>query len=270
MFTREADCTLKTNGGLGLLWHSEPLAGDYSLQLDWKLTKDDNGGVFVGFPNPETTPRYDGDAPNPAGDPWVAVDRGYEIQIDATDADDRTTGAIYTFKGADKAARDEALNGLNEWNHYEIRVEGKRIRVYLNDVLVNDFTSPESETRRLTWPSHIGLQNHGGGENVFYRDVQVMDLADPENVASDVTVTAPEELETGAKGDVVVEVGSAAEAAPTGEVVLSVDGTDLPAVELEDGKATFEVGRSPRRGPWSWWLSTPATWPPTRARAVRS
>ena len=69
-----------------------------------------------------------------------------------------------------------------------------------------------------------------------------MDLADPENVASDVTVTAPEELETGAKGDVVVEVGSAAEAAPTGEVVLSVDGTDLPAVELEDGKATFEVG----------------------------
>ena len=109
-------------------------------------------------------------------------------------------------------------------------------------MLVNDFTSPESETSRLTWPSYIGLQNHGGGENVFYRDVQVMDLADPENVASDVTVTAPEELETGAKGDVVVEVGSAAEAAPTGEVVLSVDGTDLPAVELEDGKATFEVG----------------------------
>ena len=227
LFTREADCTLKTNGGMGLLWHSEPLEGDYSLQLDWKLTKDDNGGVFVGFPNP-------------GNDPWVAVNQGYEIQIDATDAPDRTTGAIYTFQGADMPPATRRSTRSTQWNHYEIRVEGKRIRVYLNDVLVNDFTS--TDRHRLTWPSYFGLQNHGGGENVFYRDVQVMDLADPENVASDVTVTAPEELETGAKGDVVVEVGSAAEAAPTGEVVLSVDGTDLPAVELEDGRATFEVG----------------------------
>ncbi|MCP3422926.1 family 16 glycoside hydrolase [Nocardioides pinisoli] len=242
VFTREADCTLKTNGGLGLLWHSEPLEGDYSLQLDWKLVKDDNGGVFVGFPNPETTPRYDGDPANPAGDPWVAVDRGYEIQIDATDDPDSTTGAVYNFQSADLPARDAALNPVGEWNHYEIKVEGKRIRIYLNDELVNDFTSPETETKRLTWPSYIGLQNHGGGESVFYRDVQVMDLADPENVPAEVTVTAPEEVETGKKAEVVVEVDSAAEAAPTGEVVLSVDGTELPAVELEDGKATFEVG----------------------------
>ena len=41
-------------------------------------------------------------------------------------------------------------------------------------------------------------------------------------------VTAPEELETGEKAHVVVEVGSIVEEAPTGEVVLSVDGTDLP------------------------------------------
>jgi hypothetical protein len=121
-------------------------------------------------------------------------------------------------------------------------VEDKRIRVFLNDVLVNDFTSPASEAGRLTWPSYFGLQNHGGGENVFYRDVQVMELADPENVAAEVTVTAPEQLETGETADVVVEIGSAAEAAPTGEVVLSVDGTELPAVQLEDGRATVEVG----------------------------
>jgi hypothetical protein len=229
LFTREADCTLMTHGGLGLLWHSEPLEGDYSLQLDWKLTKDDNGGVFVGFPNPGT-------------DPWVAVDNGYEIQIDATDDPDSTTGAVYNFQSADLEARDAALNPVGEWNHYEIRVEGKRIRIYLNDELVNDFTSPESEENRLTWPSFIGLQNHGGGENVFYRDVQVKDLADPENVPAEVVVTAPEEVETGETAEVVVEVGSAAEVAPTGEVVLSVDGTELLAAELEDGTATFEVG----------------------------
>ncbi|MBC2932848.1 family 16 glycoside hydrolase [Nocardioides sp. zg-1228] len=228
LFTREADCSLKTNGGMGLLWHSEPLEGDYSLQLDWKLTKDDNGGVFVGFPDP-------------GNDPWVAVDNGYEIQIDASDLPDRTTGAVYTFQGAN-AQRDSALKGLNEWNHYEIRVEGKRIRVYLNDVLVNDFTSPEAEDNRLTWPSYFGLQNHGGGENVFYRDVQVKELADPENVPSTVTVTAPAQVETGAKARVEVAVTSAAPEAPTGEVVLSVNGSDLPPAQLKEGKATIEVG----------------------------
>ncbi|SEB54086.1 Carbohydrate binding module (family 6) [Nocardioides exalbidus] len=228
-FTREADCTLMTNGGLGLLWHSEPLEDDYSLQLDWKLVKDDNAGVFVGFPDP-------GD------DPWVGVDQGYEIQIDATDLPDRTTGAIYTFQGADQAARDAALHPVGQWNHYEIRVEGKRIRVYLNDTLVNDFTSPAAEAGRLTWPSYFGLQNHGNGENVYFRDVQLMELDDPEDVPATVTVTAPAEVETGKTATVEVEVTSQAQSTPTGEVTLTVDGEALAPVDLEDGTATFEVG----------------------------
>jgi hypothetical protein len=37
-------------------------------------------------------------------------------------------------------------------------------------------------------------------------------------------------------------VTSAAQETPSGQVVLSVDGTDLPAATLKGGKATFEVG----------------------------
>jgi hypothetical protein len=225
-FVQQEDCTILSTGGMGLLSYKDEFNA-YSLKLDWKMAGDDNSGIFVGYPDP-------------GNDPWVAVNQGYEIQIDASDDADSTTGAVYNFQSADLDARDEALNPVGEWNHYEIRVEGKRIRIYLNDELVNDFTS--TDDNRLKWPSYIGLQNHGGGENVFYRDVQVKELADPENVPAEVTVTAPEQVETGKTAEVVVEVGSAAEAAPTGEVVLSVDGTDLPAVELEDGKATFEVG----------------------------
>src|SRR3712207_7831141 len=55
------------------------------FRSDWKMEGDDNSGVFVGFPDPGT-------------DPWVAVNRGYEIQIDATDDPDSTTGAIYNFR----------------------------------------------------------------------------------------------------------------------------------------------------------------------------
>lgn len=174
-FGRQDDCSIRTEGGMGLLWYTEQEFDDYSLKLDWKLVKDDNAGVFVGFPNP-------GD------DPWVAVNEGYEIQIDATDEDDRTTGAIYTFQGADLEARDAALNPVGQWNAYEIRVEGDRIRIYLNEVLVNDFTS--TDPARDLSSGFIGLQNHGGGETVSFRNVRIMDLAAPEQFSMEVSAQA--------------------------------------------------------------------------------
>ena len=159
-FTLEADCTIKSTGGMGLLSFNEEFNA-YSLKLDWKVAGDDNSGVFVGYPDP-------GD------DPWVAVNQGYEIQIDATDADDRTTGAIYTFQSADLPARDEALNPPGEWNSYEIVVQGQTIKVYLNDVLINDFVSTDPN-RDLT-QGFVGIQNHGDGDDVSFRDIQIMEL----------------------------------------------------------------------------------------------
>ncbi|MBD5784808.1 DUF1080 domain-containing protein [Cellulosimicrobium terreum] len=161
-FGRQDDCSIRGEGGMGLLWYQEELGDSYSLKLDWKLVKDDNGGVFVGFPNP-------------GNDPWVAVNKGYELQIDATDADDRTTGAVYTFQGADLEAVDAALNPVGQWNAYDIRVEGDRIRIYLNDTLVNDFTS--TDPARLV-NSFVGIQNHGGGEAVSYRNIRAKALTD--------------------------------------------------------------------------------------------
>lgn len=159
-FGRQSDCTIRGSGGMGLLWHSTEL-NEYSLKFDWKLNKDDNGGVFVGFPNP-------------GNDPWVAVNQGYEIQIDATDEADRTTGAIYTFQGADPDAVERALKPVGSWNSYEIRVVGQTIKVLLNGVLVNDFVS--TDPARDLSQGFIGLQNHGQGEAVGYRDVRVKDL----------------------------------------------------------------------------------------------
>ncbi|OEU99660.1 MULTISPECIES: ThuA domain-containing protein [Streptomyces] len=159
-FEESADGTLTTRGGMGLLWYAARSYGSYSLKLDWRMASadgDDNSGVFVGFPASD--------------DPWSAVDRGYEIQIDATDADDRTTGAVYGFQSADLAARDAALNPPGEWNTYEIRVEGERLRVLLNGVLINDFTNTDP-ARSLT-DGYVGLQNHGEGDEVAFRDVRI-------------------------------------------------------------------------------------------------
>jgi glucose/arabinose dehydrogenase/PKD repeat protein/type 1 glutamine amidotransferase len=167
-----AGCELMSYGGLGMYWYKNQSFRDYSLKLDWKMAGDDNSGVFVGFPDPN-------------GDPWSAVDKGREIQIDATDTPDATTGAVYHAQAADIAKRDAALRPPGEWNSYEIVVQGKRIRVYLNDVLINDWT--ETDPARLAQPSYIGLQNHGNGDEVFFRNVRIKEVTPPSITVAGVT-----------------------------------------------------------------------------------
>ncbi|MEU3509813.1 ThuA domain-containing protein [Streptomyces longwoodensis] len=153
-----ADGTLTSHGGLGMLWYSaREFSGDYSVKLDWKATGDDNSGVFLGFPASD--------------DPWSAVNNGYEVQIDATDAPERTTGAVYGFQSADLAARDASLNPPGEWNTYELRVTGERLEVFLNGRKINDFTN--TDPARSLAQGHIGIQNHGDGDEVSFRNVRI-------------------------------------------------------------------------------------------------
>ncbi|MCQ4196622.1 ThuA domain-containing protein [Streptomyces parvulus] len=153
-----ADSTLTSEGGMGMLWYSaQEFTGDYSLKLDWRAAGDDNSGVFLGFPASD--------------DPWTAVNNGYEIQIDATDSPDRTTGSVYGFRSADIAARDAALNPPGEWNTYELRVAGERLEIFLNGRKINDFTN--TDPARSLRQGHIGLQNHGAGDEVSFRNIRI-------------------------------------------------------------------------------------------------
>ncbi|MFG1678102.1 ThuA domain-containing protein [Micromonospora sp. NPDC049282] len=167
------DATLTSVGGMGLYWYGAKQFTNYSLKLDWRLAGDDNSGVFVGFP--------------PSSDPNSAVANGYEVQIDPTDSADRTTGAIYGFKSADLAARDAALNPPGEWNTYEILVEGERLQVLLNGVRVNDFTNTDP-VRSLA--GHVGIQNHGTGDDVSFRNIRIKELGGTPPPTGNTTVPA--------------------------------------------------------------------------------
>lgn len=160
-FITQADCTMRSVGGLGFISHPEVLT-DYVLKLDWKFGGDDNSGVHIGLPDPE------GDA--------GSRNRAFEVQLDATDSPELTTGAIYGFQGADIEARDEALNPPGQWNSYEIVVEDLNVKVYLNGVLINDFDSEGADPARDLSSGRIGLQNHHTGSDVWFRDIQVRDL----------------------------------------------------------------------------------------------
>lgn len=103
---------------------------------------------------------------------------GYEAQVNATHADQRKTGGLYGI--ADVLDRPAALD--DQWFEYRIRVEGKRIRVWIDGKLTTDFTEPEGwkppagmEGRRLGVGT-FALQAHDPGCRVEYRDLRVTRL----------------------------------------------------------------------------------------------
>ena len=124
---------------------------------------DDNSGVFVGFPD------------TGANTDQTSISQGEEIQIDPTDNPAQTTGAIYLEQAADAAARDAALKPAGQWNAYEIIVRNDRIVVYLNGVKINEWLDDDPNVDLAT--GHIGLQMHGAGDDVFFRNVRVKALA---------------------------------------------------------------------------------------------
>ncbi len=151
-----ADGTLTSFGGMGLLWYPVRTFSNYSLKVDWMMPGDDNGGVFIGFPDP-------------LGDPWGPVNAAHEIQIDATDADpSRTTGSVYSFQAPNTTARAAALNPPGQWNTYEIGVHGQRVEIWLNGIKINDYMS----TRNIS-NGYIGVQNDGAGADINYRNIRI-------------------------------------------------------------------------------------------------
>ena len=162
---------LESVDGIGLLWYAAEEFGDFVLRVDWRASDiTDNSGVFIRFPALGS-----GD---PANDWKLAVDKGYEIQIDdrGYNPDTNTfgepmhqTGAIYGIA----AASHVASRPVGEWNTFEIEARGQEIRVKLNGALVSQLTGDGSRPAR----GHIGLQNHHAGSRVQFRNIQVEPLS---------------------------------------------------------------------------------------------
>ena len=185
-------------GGLGLLAFPKGF-NDFELRLQFFLDGvDNNSGVFVRFRNPlKPVPRRDGSGISDIYQdlPFVAVDTGFEIQIDelalgnqdkgeSDGMDKKRTGAIYdipttpgwiqqAFTGRNRQAK------LNAWNDYSIQVRksagGDIYTVNLNGELTTTYTNkdnyrgkPFSADPDSGW---IGLQSHTG--RVGFRNIRI-------------------------------------------------------------------------------------------------
>jgi choline dehydrogenase-like flavoprotein len=154
---------------LGLFWYAEPMPPDFVLKLEWlRFLHEDNSGVFVRFPHPDSK-GYNNTA-------WVGVHFGFEVQIDELGAPDglgiHRTGAIYNEPS--QTLTLQPANPADQWNEFEIRVQGQTYTVFLNGVQVTTFTNTDPN-RGLpstpSAPSFIGLQTYPGSR-MAYRNIR--------------------------------------------------------------------------------------------------
>ncbi len=191
-FGIQPDGTLRSAGGLGMLWHTKEL-GDFSLKLQFRDvapgTTRANSGVFVRFPDPRTPvaqrPECGRTGSAATSQAWVAIYCGHEIQIyDGETGEPQKTGSVYNFDPQPlSAARPTAKN---VWNDYEIRAVGQRYTIIRNGVVINEFdNTPGKQSSRAGDPptdlrqflrGHIGLQNHGDADVMDFRNIRVRAL----------------------------------------------------------------------------------------------
>jgi hypothetical protein len=107
-------------------------------------------------------------------------DPAHEMTGYQADLGDKYWGSLYDESRRNKtlAKPDDSLVAQllkpGDWNDYEIRAEGRRIRLFLNGRQTVDYTEPD-ET--IPQSGLIGLQVHGGGKaRVSYRDITIENL----------------------------------------------------------------------------------------------
>jgi hypothetical protein len=161
---------LVTYGGMGLLWYTKEKPGDCQIRVGFQLTgADDNSGVFIRIPEPPK-------------DPWVGVNKGYEVQIDNRGDEYHRTGCFYSLTKAQHIVSPR----VGEWATMVITLDGKHTKVEVNGELVTDYTEGQPVPEKKIWYEpdrgmrpefgYIGLQNHGDEARVHFKEVSVRPL----------------------------------------------------------------------------------------------
>jgi hypothetical protein len=118
---------------------------NFELKLDVKTFPKGNSGVYF-----HTVFQQTG---------WPL--KGYEVQVNNSHKDPRRT------------AKD------NEWFALRVKVEGKRVRTWVNDRLITDYTEEENPVRegsykgRLIDSGTIALQGHDPESQIHYRNIRI-------------------------------------------------------------------------------------------------
>jgi hypothetical protein len=159
---------LRTVGGMGLLWYTGEKFGNALIRVVYRVPESgSNSGVFIRIPEQPT-------------EPWMPVNKGYEVQIDDAADEWHRTGVLYSF------TKTLAQPKIEEWNTMVIHIQDDRTVVTVNGTTVTDYKEgapvPEKKAKyepdrgKRAASGYIGLQNHGDKDTVYFKEVSVAKL----------------------------------------------------------------------------------------------
>ena len=140
-FSRRAWLCFAAGASAGL--NGQSLFNEFTLELDFRISKGGNSGVFIRQPLRPFSASGD-------GRPGQRPDDGVEIRIDYNDPKN-LTGSVYNLQKATPVP-----GGEERWNRFRIECSGSRVKMLLGGEWVNDYGALKSPK------GAIGLQIHGG------------------------------------------------------------------------------------------------------------
>ncbi len=168
------DGALKTIPGHGVDLISEDVYKNFELELEWKIPKGGNSGIFY-FATEEGKHIYES-APEMQVLDNIAHKDGLR--------DVTTAGSLYDLIAPIK----NVVKTVGEFNQVRIKVEDNHVEHWLNGIKILEYEYQSEHMKALiakskfkTMPlfakasaGHIGLQHHG--EEVWYRNVRIRKL----------------------------------------------------------------------------------------------
>ena len=140
--------------------------GDFVLDLEFKIAKGGNSGVFLRV-----------------GDPKSPVDTGFEVQILDTHGlehpGNHDCGGVI---GAAAPSKNMA-KPAGEWNRYVITCQGNRLEVKLNGESIINLELDKSAIKDRPAEGYIGFQDEA--KQVWYRNVRIKELSAPAEDAAE-------------------------------------------------------------------------------------
>lgn len=141
---------------------------NFELEATVRAEPNSNGGIFV---HTDMSLR----------DAKKHLAKGYEVQLNSSTKEKRKTGSLYAIQDFERSPVDET-----QWFDVRVVVVDKRITIWLNGELVNDYTEPANVVRpperaeRLFDPQGgaIALQAHDPESVWYFKSIRIKRLAD--------------------------------------------------------------------------------------------
>lgn len=185
--------------GMGMLLYSKEAFGNSQIRVVFRGQETrSNAGVFIRIEdgilkiaeNKEVRKKQSREEEKYESEmelgPWYPVHRGFEVQISEIGDEQHRTGSIYSLARADQLP-PLAADGWRtmvitlKGNLIDVDVDGKRVCSFDSETTSlpkrKQYWEPKRENKRPQ-TGYIGLQNHGPGDVVWFKEVSVRPLSE--------------------------------------------------------------------------------------------